>query len=203
MLCLHVCLCEGVRSLGTRVTDSCELPCGCWEFNPGPLEEQSVVLTAEPSLQPQTIQIFKRRWYILMSDTLSGFGSKLIQWFACQSLRLKLFLLTNVTQLHPNDPFYPSLRAEKWFVQGYTEQAGASDAKLAARASGGQLYHASRFVGVCVIRWSLIFLNVCVSLLAQGLCPAQSEGDSRVCGKHNPSCIWLLRRLLRYGVCAS
>ena len=46
-----VCLCEGIRSSGTGVTDSCELPCGCWGLNPGPLEEQPVVLTAEPSLQ--------------------------------------------------------------------------------------------------------------------------------------------------------
>jgi hypothetical protein len=29
-----------------------ELPCGCWELNSGPLEEQSVLLTAEPSLHP-------------------------------------------------------------------------------------------------------------------------------------------------------
>ena len=34
------------------VTDGCEPPCGCWELNSGPLEEQSVLLTAEPSLQP-------------------------------------------------------------------------------------------------------------------------------------------------------
>jgi hypothetical protein len=27
--------------------------CGCWELNSGPLEEQSMLLTAEPSLQPQ------------------------------------------------------------------------------------------------------------------------------------------------------
>ena len=33
------------------ITDSCEPPCGCWELSSGPLEEQSVLLTAEPSLQ--------------------------------------------------------------------------------------------------------------------------------------------------------
>ena len=33
-------------------SDSCELPCECWEVNPGPLEEQSVFLTTEPFLQP-------------------------------------------------------------------------------------------------------------------------------------------------------
>jgi hypothetical protein len=37
--------------LETGVTDSCELPCGCWETNPGSLEEQKVLLTDEPSLQ--------------------------------------------------------------------------------------------------------------------------------------------------------
>jgi hypothetical protein len=33
------------------ITDGCEAPCGCWELNPGPLEEQSVLLTTKPSLQ--------------------------------------------------------------------------------------------------------------------------------------------------------
>jgi hypothetical protein len=33
------------------ITDGCEPPCGCWELNSGLLEEQSVLLTAEPSLQ--------------------------------------------------------------------------------------------------------------------------------------------------------
>jgi hypothetical protein len=37
---------------GTEVTYSCELPCGCWKLNPGPLQEQQVFLTIEPSLQP-------------------------------------------------------------------------------------------------------------------------------------------------------
>jgi hypothetical protein len=27
--------------------------CGCWELNSGPLEEQSMLLPAEPSLQPR------------------------------------------------------------------------------------------------------------------------------------------------------
>ena len=45
-------LCEGARSPGIIVTDSCELPCGCWELNPGPLEEQTERLTSVPSFQP-------------------------------------------------------------------------------------------------------------------------------------------------------
>jgi hypothetical protein len=35
------------------ITDGCEPPCGCWDLNSEPLEEQSVLLTAEPSLQSQ------------------------------------------------------------------------------------------------------------------------------------------------------
>jgi hypothetical protein len=40
------------RRASDLITDGCELPCGCWELNPGPLEKQSVLLTHEPSLQP-------------------------------------------------------------------------------------------------------------------------------------------------------
>lgn len=41
---------EGIRSLRTGEAGCCELP--CWGMNPGPLEEQPVVLTIEPHLQP-------------------------------------------------------------------------------------------------------------------------------------------------------
>jgi hypothetical protein len=51
VFCLRVCLYEGVRSPGTGIVDSCELSCGCWELNPGPLEEQPVLLI--PVLQPK------------------------------------------------------------------------------------------------------------------------------------------------------
>lgn len=34
------CLYEGVGSPGIVVTESCELPCGCWKLNLGSLEEQ-------------------------------------------------------------------------------------------------------------------------------------------------------------------
>ena len=49
--CLHVC--KGVRFPGTGVSDSCVLPRGCWQLNLSPLEEQSVLLTTEPSPQPK------------------------------------------------------------------------------------------------------------------------------------------------------
>jgi hypothetical protein len=54
----NVCECT-VTSLQThqnrasdRIANGFEPPCGCWELNLGPLEEQSVILTTEPSLQP-------------------------------------------------------------------------------------------------------------------------------------------------------
>ena len=31
---------EGIRSPGTGAVDGCELPCGCWELNVGPLQGQ-------------------------------------------------------------------------------------------------------------------------------------------------------------------
>jgi hypothetical protein len=37
------------------IIDDDEPPCGCWDLNSGPLEEQSVHLTAEPSLQHQKV----------------------------------------------------------------------------------------------------------------------------------------------------
>ena len=39
---------------GLRIPlDGCEPPCGCWELNSGSLEEEPVLLTPEPSLQPK------------------------------------------------------------------------------------------------------------------------------------------------------
>lgn len=44
---------EDIRFSGNGVTETvnwCEPPCGCWELNPGPLEEQLGLLTMDPSL---------------------------------------------------------------------------------------------------------------------------------------------------------
>jgi hypothetical protein len=43
---------EDAGSSGTGVMNGCDPPCGCQEWNSGPLEEQPVLLTSEPSLQP-------------------------------------------------------------------------------------------------------------------------------------------------------
>ena len=57
----YVCLClpgaqgspeKDIKQLGIRIVDGCEPSCGCWKLNTGPLGEQLVLLTSEPSLQP-------------------------------------------------------------------------------------------------------------------------------------------------------
>ena len=48
------------------ITDGCEPPCGCWGLNAGPLEEQSVLLTAESSLQLSSL-FFLRKIFTLSS----------------------------------------------------------------------------------------------------------------------------------------
>jgi hypothetical protein len=45
------CLQTHQKRASDFITDGCELPCGCWDLNTGPSEEQSVLLTPEPSLQ--------------------------------------------------------------------------------------------------------------------------------------------------------
>jgi hypothetical protein len=42
---------------GEKRVFGCEPPCGCWELNSGPPEDQSVLLTTEPSLQPVAIKL--------------------------------------------------------------------------------------------------------------------------------------------------
>jgi len=41
---------EGIRFPGTSIIGTCDLPCECWEPNPGPLQEQQVLLISEPSI---------------------------------------------------------------------------------------------------------------------------------------------------------
>jgi hypothetical protein len=68
VFCMHVCLCESVRSPGTGIIDRCKLRCGYQELNQDPLEEQLVFLTIA-SLQP---------WhtFFIQLDLLKGFFHK-------------------------------------------------------------------------------------------------------------------------------
>jgi hypothetical protein len=46
------CLQTHQKRASDSITDGCEPPCGCWDLNSGSLEEQSMLLAAESSLQP-------------------------------------------------------------------------------------------------------------------------------------------------------
>ena len=48
LLCLHICL-HARKGCQDFLIDGCAPPCGCWELNSGPKEEQSVLLASEPS----------------------------------------------------------------------------------------------------------------------------------------------------------
>jgi hypothetical protein len=46
----------------------CEPPYGCWDLNSGPSEEQSVLLTTEPSRQPFSNEIYLYsliQWFLI------------------------------------------------------------------------------------------------------------------------------------------
>ena len=66
---------QGGASLGIWVTIT-GTPCDCWELNPCPLEEQLLLLTTEPSLQPlkssfqHTLRV---AWMRLLSFAMSAF----------------------------------------------------------------------------------------------------------------------------------
>jgi hypothetical protein len=76
------CLHTHQKRASDSTTDGCEPPCGCWELNSGPLEEQSMLLTSEPSsLQPIGIL-----YYLLFFPIRSHCDAQ-----AC--LEFKVFLL--------------------------------------------------------------------------------------------------------------
>ncbi|CAO2614112.1 hypothetical protein LEMLEM_LOCUS16408 [Lemmus lemmus] len=52
---LPACMPSGQKRTPDLITDGCEPPYGCCELNSGPLEEQPVLLTSEPSLQPPSL----------------------------------------------------------------------------------------------------------------------------------------------------
>ena len=49
---LPPCMPACQRRAPDLITGGCEPPCGCWELNSEPLEEQPAFLATEPSLQP-------------------------------------------------------------------------------------------------------------------------------------------------------
>lgn len=85
-VCLHVSTCttyvqcperleEVIVALGTAVTDRCELPHGSWEWNLGPLEKQTILLTTKPYLQSRErgfLKVFYRTLRIKWTEMRMG-----------------------------------------------------------------------------------------------------------------------------------
>ena len=78
------CLCACVHARKEDpIAECCEPPCGCWELNSGPLEEQAMLLTAEPSLQPPILILYTLEWntFIKISPQHIGQNKKLGVFF--------------------------------------------------------------------------------------------------------------------------
>lgn len=82
------------------VTDSCAPPCGCWELDLGTLEDQTVCLTAEPSLQPLRGDVLKSRPYPQFSLLqLDEFDAGIYKFYLMQIFFVKEQLPTKARSL--------------------------------------------------------------------------------------------------------
>ena len=77
---LSACMPAGQKSAPDLITDGCEPQCGCRELNSGPLVEQAMLLTAEPSLQPCLFLFFSFPFFVFPSFFLSFF---FLSFFCC------------------------------------------------------------------------------------------------------------------------
>ena len=59
------------KRVSDSLTDGCEPPCGCWRLNSGPLEEQPLFLTVEPSLKSRS--------------SVAGLDFSMLQWMTLGS----------------------------------------------------------------------------------------------------------------------
>ena len=73
------CLQTHQKKASDPITDGCESPWGCWDWKSGPLKEQSVLLTAEPSLQFERA-VLTSLLTISWSHRLSLFVGSLFSW---------------------------------------------------------------------------------------------------------------------------
>jgi hypothetical protein len=87
---LQACMPSGQRRVPDLIIDGYEPPCCCWELNSGPLEEQPVLLTSEPSLQPSSPHFLRKS--LLLNWTFW------LDWLA-KALETRLFLPSHS---HPN-----------------------------------------------------------------------------------------------------
>ena len=92
-----------VRVSDLWVTDSGEMPCGCWKLNLGPLEEQSVLIITESFLQPIWLSFILFKWFFFFLCTNRQESWKSPYTASLKSQKAKVtvhsYLLTNITSL--------------------------------------------------------------------------------------------------------
>jgi hypothetical protein len=105
--CMYVCMClqstwrpeEVVRSPRTGGTDGCELPCWCWELNPGPLNLSPALLTPGfPTASVIWTQVLLRKDFshrAFSEFSKSVFFSFFHFWHGLKYFKLALNLLCN------------------------------------------------------------------------------------------------------------
>lgn len=111
--CMFACTPE--KGTGS-ITDGCEPPCGCWELNSNPLEEQSVLLTSEPPLQPSVRSYIPCRHGLdhghLSERARSRMGVVRLEWrFPTSSILClqNIFVLLNRTTIPVKPQFSTTL----------------------------------------------------------------------------------------------
>ena len=91
---LKICLFYLLLSLSSDtpdegIADCCEPPCGFWELNLGPLEEQWVLLTTEQSLQPPLNRILRSSYWIIYCASIQVLGYEMFSYcpyhLSCQN----------------------------------------------------------------------------------------------------------------------
>jgi hypothetical protein len=65
---LSACTPAYQKRASDAITDGCEPPCGFWDLNSGPLEEQPVLLTTVPSLQPTAEVFIVQFWRLIVQN---------------------------------------------------------------------------------------------------------------------------------------
>jgi hypothetical protein len=94
MSVLPVCTPASQKRASDPSIDDGEPPCGCWKLNSGPLEDQAVLLTSEPPLQPPLYESWATHFLSFHCTYLppaGGFPSSFFLILECMCLNLSYF----------------------------------------------------------------------------------------------------------------
>jgi len=83
------------------ITGGCEPPCGSWDLNSRPSEEQSVLLTTDPSLQPVVLVLCWDLWSIYSYFLYRVINMNLFETFYMQLSSLTSIIGKYVLYLFP------------------------------------------------------------------------------------------------------